>query len=68
VDESGNMERLDQRELVNVFGCAPVGKAAGGVNIGPSRMGVVDLCREKLKEAARGFSRRRKQWRRPEVF
>jgi hypothetical protein len=53
------MERLDLRELVKVFGSAPVGKAAGGVNVGSSRMGVVDLCREKLKEASRGFSRRR---------
>jgi hypothetical protein len=31
-------------------------------------MGVVDLSREKLEEAARGFPRRRKQRRRPEVF
>jgi hypothetical protein len=31
-------------------------------------MGVVDLCREKLEEAARGFSRRRKQRRRLEVL
>jgi hypothetical protein len=53
------MERLDLRELVKVFGGAPVGKAAGGVNLGSSRMGVVDLCREKLEEASRGFSRRR---------
>jgi hypothetical protein len=28
------MERLDVRELVNVFGGAPVGEAAGGVDIG----------------------------------
>ena len=40
------MERLDLRELVRVFGSAPVGKAAGGVNIRSSRMSVVDLCRE----------------------
>jgi hypothetical protein len=33
----------------------------------PTRMGVVDLCREKLEEALRGLSRRREQWRRPEV-
>jgi hypothetical protein len=31
-------------------------------------MGVVDLSREKLEEASRGFSRRREQWRRPEVW
>src|SRR4029077_17412965 len=62
------MERLDLCELVNVFGGAPVGKAAGRVDIGPSRMSVVDLSREKLKEASRGFSRRCEQWRRPEVF
>jgi hypothetical protein len=67
VHESGDMERLDLRELVNVFGSAPFGEAAGRVQIGPSRVGVVDLCREKLEEASRGFSRRRKQRRRPEV-
>ena len=61
------MERLDLRELVNLFGSAPFGKAAGGVYIGSSRMSVVDLCREKLEEALRGFSSRREQWRRPEV-
>jgi hypothetical protein len=53
------MERLDLRELLKVFGGAPCGEAAGGVDIGPSRMGIVDLRREKLEEAARGFSRRR---------
>ena len=31
VHESGDMERLDLRELVNVFGSAPVREAAGGV-------------------------------------
>jgi len=65
VHESRDMERLDLCELVNVFGGAPVGKAAGRVDIGPSRMSVVDLSREKLKEASRGFSRRCEQWRRP---
>jgi len=59
VHESRDMERLDLRELMNVFGGAPVGKAAGRVQIGPSRMGVVDLCREKLEEASCGFSCRR---------
>ena len=68
VHESGDMERLDLRELVKVFGGAPFGEAAGGVHIGPSGMGVVDLCREKLEEASRGFPRRRKQRRRPEVL
>jgi hypothetical protein len=68
VYERGDMERLDLRELVNVFGSAPVGKAAGGVNVGSSRMRVVDLCGEKLEEAARGFSRRREQRRRQELF
>jgi len=68
VHESRDMERLDLRELVNVFGGAPVGKAARGVQIGSSRVGVVDLCREKLEEASRGFSRRREQRRRPEVL
>jgi hypothetical protein len=58
VHESRDMERLDLRELVNVFGGAPVGEAAGRVHIGSSRMSVVDLCREKLEEASRGFSRR----------
>jgi hypothetical protein len=33
VPESSDMERLDLRELVKVFGSAPVGKAAGGVHI-----------------------------------
>jgi hypothetical protein len=61
VHERRDMERFDLRELVKVFGSAPVGEAAGGVNVGSSRMSVVDLCREKLEEAARGFSRRRKQ-------
>ena len=37
--ESGNMERLDLRELVNVLRGAPFGEAAGRVHIGPSRMG-----------------------------
>ena len=55
------MERLDLRELVKVFGSAPVGKASGGVHIGSSRMGVVDLRCEKLEEAPRGFSRWREQ-------
>jgi len=37
------MERLDLGELVKVFGSAPVGKAAGGVDIGEnSRKG--KLC------------------------
>jgi hypothetical protein len=31
-------------------------------------MGVVDLRREKLEEALRGFSRWREQRRRPQVF
>jgi len=31
-------------------------------------MGVVDLCREKLEEAARGFSRWGEKRRRPEVW
>jgi hypothetical protein len=62
------MERLDLRELVYVFGGAPFGEATGGVHVGPSGMGVVDLCREKFEEASRGFSRRREQWRRPEVL
>jgi hypothetical protein len=31
-------------------------------------MGVIDLCREKLEEASRGFSRRREQRRRQEVL
>jgi hypothetical protein len=31
VHKSGDMERLDLRELVNVFGGAPVGEAAGCV-------------------------------------
>jgi hypothetical protein len=53
--ESGDVERLDLRELVKVVGGAPVGEAAGGVHIGPSRMSVVDLCREKLEEASRAF-------------
>jgi hypothetical protein len=61
VDKGGDVEWLDLRELVNLFRSAPVGKAAGGVNISSSRMGVVDLRREKLEEAARGFSRRREQ-------
>jgi len=59
VHESRDMERLDLRELLKVFGGAPFGEAAGGVDIGPSRMAIVDLRREKLEEAARGFSRRR---------
>ena len=62
VDEGGDMERLDLGELVNFFGCAPFGETTGGVDIGSSRMRVVDLRREKLEEALRGFSRRRKQW------
>jgi hypothetical protein len=49
VNESRDMERLDLRELVKVFGSAPVGKAAGRVNVGSSRMSVVDLRREKLR-------------------
>src|SRR5260221_14275084 len=68
VHESRDMKRLDLCELVDLFGSAPVGKAAGGVHIGSSGMGVVDLCREKLEEASRGFSRRREQRRRPEVW
>jgi hypothetical protein len=68
VHKSRDMERLDLRELVKVFGSAPVGEAAGGIHIGPSRMGVVDLCREKFEDASRGFSCRRKQRRRPEVW
>jgi hypothetical protein len=40
VHESRDMERLDLRELANVFGGAPVREAAGGVHIGSSRMGV----------------------------
>ena len=60
------MEGLDLRELVNLFRSAPVGKAAGRVHIGSSGMGVVDLCREKLEEASRGFPRRREERRRQE--
>ena len=33
VNESGDMERLDLGELVKVFGSAPIGEAAGGVQI-----------------------------------
>jgi hypothetical protein len=66
--ESRDMERLDLGELVDFFRSAPVSKATGGIDIGPSRMSVVDLCREKLKEALRGFSRWREKWRRREVF
>jgi hypothetical protein len=62
------MERLDLRELVNLVGCAPVGKAAGCVYIRSSRMSVVNLCREKLEHTSRGFSRRGEQRRRPEVL
>jgi hypothetical protein len=43
VYERLDMERLDLREFVNVVIGAPVGKAAGGVEIGSSGMGVVDL-------------------------
>jgi hypothetical protein len=46
---------------VKVFRGAPFGKAAGGIHIGSSRVGVVDLGREKLEETARGFSRRREE-------
>jgi hypothetical protein len=62
------MERLDLRKLMNLLGRAPVGEAARGVKVGSSRMSVVDLRRKELEEASRGFSRRREQWRRPEVF
>jgi hypothetical protein len=62
------MERLDLRELVKVFGGAPVGEAAGGVNVRSSRMGVIDLGREKFEEASRRFSRRCEQRRWQEVF
>jgi hypothetical protein len=62
------MERLDLRELVNVFGSAPVSKATGRVHVGSSGMSVVNLRREKLDEALRGFSRWREKWRRPEVW
>jgi hypothetical protein len=68
VHERRDMERLNLRELVKVFGGAPVGETAGGVNIGASGMSVIDLGREKLKEAPCGFSSWREQWRRPEVF
>jgi hypothetical protein len=61
------MERLDLRELVNVFGTAPFGEAARRIHIGPSRMGVVDLCREKFENASRGFSCQGEQRPRPEV-
>ena len=51
--ESGDMERLDLSELVKVFGSAPVGKAAGGVNVGPSRMGGHSSVCKKLYAWAR---------------
>jgi hypothetical protein len=54
VYERRDMERLDLGELVNVFGSAPVGETAGGVHIGSSRVGVVDLSCEKFEEALRG--------------
>jgi hypothetical protein len=53
------MEWLDLCELMNLFGSAPVGETADGVNVGSSRVGVVDLGREELEEAFRGFPRRR---------
>jgi hypothetical protein len=62
VHESDNVARLDLRELVKVFGSVPAGKTTGRVHIGSSRMGVVDLGREKLEEAARGFNRFRRNW------
>ena len=68
VHESGDMERLNLRELVNVFGGAPFSEAARRVHISSSGMGVVDLRREKLEEASRRFSRWREQWRRLEVW
>jgi hypothetical protein len=61
------MERLDLRELVKVFGSAPVGETAGRVNVGSSCMSVVDLSCKKLEEASRGFSCWREERRRPEL-
>ena len=59
VHESRDMERLDLRELVKVFGSAPVGKAAGGIQIGSSGMGVMEYRRFGLLRSLRITSRGR---------
>jgi hypothetical protein len=66
-NESGDMERLDARELVDVLARAPGGEAPGGVHIGSAGVVVVDLGREKLKDTLRGLRRGRKERRRPEI-
>jgi hypothetical protein len=43
LNESGNMERLDDGKLVEVSLSAPGAEAPGGVHIGPAGMIVVDL-------------------------
>src|ERR1700739_2051350 len=55
VHEGGDMEWLDLRELMNLFGSAPVGKAAGGVHIGSSGHGGGLLWRGKDQGSARGI-------------
>jgi hypothetical protein len=43
--------------VVNFFGSAPVSKAAARIDIGSSRMSIVDLSREKFEQELRRFSR-----------
>jgi len=55
LDESGDMERLDAGELVDVFTVAPGGEAAGGIDIGSAGIVVIDLSREEFQDAFRSF-------------
>ena len=61
LDEGGDVEGLDLRELVEVVGLAPFGEAAGRVEIGFARVVVVDLGGEEFEDALRRFRRRREQ-------
>jgi len=65
-NESGHMERLDARKLVDVFLRAPGGKAARGIKVCSARVVVIDLRREEFQDALCGLRRGREERRRPE--
>jgi hypothetical protein len=53
LDEGGDVERLNLRQLVEAVGIAPAGEAARGVEVGFARVVVVDLRGEKKSTTRR---------------
>jgi hypothetical protein len=54
LDEGGDVKGLDAGQLGQAVGVAPVGKAAGRIQIASAGVVVVDLCGEEFQEAPGG--------------